>query len=126
MKTTDLRNYTISKATLRNEDLITSCIHFLWEINKETARGIWKENPNLLKALCDRECGIPSDWWETDEANFLLNETIYDAMDALPLMATILVVIPAMALCLAIGRKALNPKRGWGSGFPHLLQPLNA
>lgn len=81
--TTDLRNYTISKATLRNEDLITSCMHFLWENDKETARGIWKENPNLLKALCDRECGIATDWWETDEANFLLNETIYDAMDAL-------------------------------------------
>lgn len=73
----------ISKTTLRNEDLITACMHFLWEMDKETARGIWKENPNLLKALCDRECGIPTDWWETDEASFLLNETIYDAMASL-------------------------------------------
>ena len=83
MEKKDLRNVTISKATLRNEDLITACMHFLWEMDKDKARGIWKENPNLLKALCDRECGIPTEWWETDEANFLLNETIYDAMQDL-------------------------------------------
>lgn len=83
MKNLDLRNAIISNATLRNEDLIVTCMNFHWEMDKESARRLWKENPNLLKALCDKECGIPTNWWESDEASFLLNEDIYEAMDAL-------------------------------------------
>ncbi len=83
MRKNDLKDVTISNATLRNEDLIAKCIHFLFKVDKKSATKIWRENPNLLSALCDKECGISTDWWESDEATHLLHEDIFDAMDKL-------------------------------------------
>lgn len=83
MEKIDLRNVVVSSATLKVSDLIPLFIHFLWEMDKAKAREIWNTNPNLLQAMCDKSCGIPSDWWESDEAAFVLNEDIFEALASL-------------------------------------------
>lgn len=59
---------TVIHGTLRNEDIITACIHALFELDPERARTIWKRNPKMNEALCDRDAGIKNDWWESEDA----------------------------------------------------------
>lgn len=73
----------ISHGTLRTEDLIPKFMSFLFSESPDRARMLWQKYPNLLQALCDYNSGISSDWWETEEAVEILNEDIFDEMDAI-------------------------------------------
>lgn len=73
----------ISHGTMRAEDLIPKFMSHLFKENPAKAREIWKRYPNLLQALCDKEAGVPTDWWESEEASEILNNDIFDEMDAL-------------------------------------------
>lgn len=54
--------------THRNEDLIPTFMSEIFRNDPKKAREIWKSSPNLLQALCDKNAGIDSDWWDSEEA----------------------------------------------------------
>lgn len=71
---------TISRGTMRAEDLIPTFMSHLFKEDPQKARMIWKKYPNLLQALCDKQAGIESDWWESEEASNILNNDLFDEM----------------------------------------------
>ena len=71
----------ISSGTMRAEDLIPRFMSKLFKEKPELARSLWQKYPRLGEALCDKNAGIHSDWWESDEAQEILNNDIFDAMD---------------------------------------------
>ena len=70
----------ISHGTLRNEDLFPAFVRCLFTLDSGQCREFEKANPNLLQALCDKECGIPTDWWDSEEAAFVMEE-LSDLLD---------------------------------------------
>ena len=71
---------TVIHGTMRNEDLIPAFIHFIWLHDKELARYYWNDNAELLQALCDKNAGIETDYWSSDNADFSLGE-LFALMD---------------------------------------------
>lgn len=71
---------TVSRGTMRTEDLIPTFMSHLFKEDPKKARMIWKKYPNLLHALCDKQAGIESDWWESEEAYDILNNDLFDEM----------------------------------------------
>ena len=65
---------TVVRGTLRREDIFPAVIRCLFELDREQCREFEKANPDLLQALCDKECGIPTDWWDSEEASFVMEE----------------------------------------------------
>ena len=70
----------ISHGTMRTEDLIPTFMSHLFKEDPKKARMIWKQYPNLLQALCDKQAGIQSEWWDSDEAIEILNNDLFDIM----------------------------------------------
>lgn len=72
----------VSHATMRNEDLIPTFIEVLFALNREKARNVWKDNINLLTALCDKQCGKEGDeYWESDDATEVCF-SLFDLLDS--------------------------------------------
>lgn len=71
---------TVSHGTLRNIDLFSAFLHLWWELDPDACRSFKNDNPSLLQALCDQECGITNDWWESEEASWTLDE-LTDALN---------------------------------------------
>lgn len=65
---------TLIHGTLRNEDLIPAFKRLFFSLDKSRCRDFMNANDNLLKALCDLECHIENDWWESEEATFICDE----------------------------------------------------
>lgn len=72
----------ISHGTMNPKDLIPKFMSELFRSNPGKAREIWQQYPNLLQALCDEQAGVPTDWFESEEASEILNNDIFNAMDA--------------------------------------------
>lgn len=64
----------VSHGTLRNEDLFQAFLSLLFSLDPDGCREFKKDHPSLLRALCDKECSIDNDYWETSEAAFDLEE----------------------------------------------------
>ncbi len=72
----------ISHATMRNEDLIPTFLHYLFILNPDKAHQIWKSDAELLTALCDKNTGKEgAAYWETDAAGEVCNQ-LFDELDA--------------------------------------------
>ena len=71
---------TVIHATMRTEDLIPAFMAVLTDCNPAKAFELKENNPNLKSALHNKAAGIPDPWWESEEATFLLNEDLFDAM----------------------------------------------
>lgn len=71
---------TVIHATMRPEDLIPAFMAVLTDSNPAKAFELKESNPNLKSALHNKAAGIPDPWWESEEASFLLNEDLFDAM----------------------------------------------
>lgn len=71
----------ISHGTMNPEDLIPRFMSHLFRQDPKRARQIWKTYPNLLQALCDKNAGIKTDWWQSEEASQILNDDLFDEMD---------------------------------------------
>ena len=71
----------ISHGTMNPEDLIPRFMSHLFRQDPKRARQIWKTYPNLLQALCDKNAGIKTDWWQSEEASEILNNDLFDEMD---------------------------------------------
>lgn len=71
----------ISHGTHRNEDVLPRFMSALFKEDPEKAREIWNNNPNFLEALCDLNCGIQNNWWESEEAT-QISEELFDVMDS--------------------------------------------
>ena len=67
-------------ATMRPEDLIPAFMAVLTVCNPDKAFDLKERNPNLKNALHNAGAGLPDPWWESEEASFLLNEDLFDAM----------------------------------------------
>lgn len=72
----------ISHATMRNEDLIPTFLHYLFILNPDAAQKMWKEDAELLTALCDKNAGKEgAEYWETDAAGEVCNQ-LFDELNA--------------------------------------------
>ena len=72
---------TVIHGTHRPEHIIPVLMSLLFKLDKERAREIWQQEPELLEALCSEQAGIPSDYWQTDDCMFFLNEELFDIME---------------------------------------------
>ena len=70
----------ISHGTMNNKDVIPTIMSRLFKEDPNKAREIWKNNPELLQALCDKESGIDNPWWDSEDANYISNE-LFDVMN---------------------------------------------
>jgi len=70
----------ISHGTMRNEDVLPRIMSELFKEDPQKAREVWQKNPNFLEALCDKECGIQNQWWESEEASMMAEE-LFDVMN---------------------------------------------
>lgn len=70
----------ISHGTMRNEDVLPRLMSALFKEDPQRARQIWKENPEFLEALCDKQIGKNNPWWESEEANYIAEE-LFDVMN---------------------------------------------
>ena len=70
----------ISHGTMRNEDVIPRIVSTLFKEDPAKAREIWQNNPELLQALCDKECGIDNPWWDSEDATYI-SEELFDTMN---------------------------------------------
>ena len=70
----------LSHGSMRNEDLIPVFINCLFILNPEKAKELWRNNTNLLEALCDKNSGKEDiTYFETNEAQ----EICFDLFDCL-------------------------------------------
>ena len=69
-------------ATMRPEDLIPAFMAVLERLDPATAHNIKLNNPDLVEALCHLTEGKRTDWWDSEEATIILNENIWDALNA--------------------------------------------
>ena len=74
---------TVIHATLRPQDIIPAFMNVLTECDPAAAFRLRQENPALKGALHSAAAGIPDPWWESEEASMLLNEDLFDAMQAI-------------------------------------------
>lgn len=65
--------------THRNEDLIPVFMSEIFRNDPQKAREIWKSSPNLLQALCDKQAGVGTNWWNSEEATEICME-LQDAL----------------------------------------------
>lgn len=70
----------ISHGTMRNEDVLPRLMSTLFKEDPQKAREIWKNNPEFLQALCDKDCGVKNPWWESEDASFMAEE-LFDVMN---------------------------------------------
>ena len=70
----------IIDSALPNIDLFHAFLHLWQELDPDACRSFKKDNPDLLQALSDQECGIDNDWWESEEASSTLDE-LTDALN---------------------------------------------
>ena len=74
--------FSISRATMRNEDLIPVFLHYLFILDPDAAENLWQNNAELLTALCDKNAGVNgAAYWETDAAGEVCNQ-LFDELDA--------------------------------------------
>ena len=60
----------IIHGTHRNEDLIPVFMNVLFILNPEKAKELWRNNPELLEALCNKNAGIENDpFWQSENAS---------------------------------------------------------
>ena len=71
----------VSHGTMRNEDLFPIFLKLLFELDRKAYREFLKEHIDLARALCDKECGIPTDWWTSEEASCTMNEDLFSVME---------------------------------------------
>ena len=71
----------LSHGTMRAEDLIPKFMSILFKEDPAKAREIWQKYPNLLQALCDKNAGVPTNWWDSEEAIEILNNDLFDVMN---------------------------------------------
>ena len=70
----------ISHGTMRNEDVLPKLMSVLFKEDPARARKIWKDNPEFLEALCDKQVGKDNPWWESEDANYIAEE-LFDVMN---------------------------------------------
>lgn len=70
----------VSHGTMRNEDVLPRIMSALFKEDKAKAREIWRNNPEFLEALCDKDCGIDNPWWDSEEAASICEE-LFGVMD---------------------------------------------
>ena len=70
----------VSHGTMNPRDLIPTFVSKWFKEDPQAARAYWKANPNLNKALCDLNAGVPTDWFESEEAQYVLDD-LFDNLD---------------------------------------------
>ena len=73
---------TVIHGTMQTKDLINAFTHYLFEHDKELIRAYYKDNLELLEAICNDNAGIETDYWSSDNAAFTLDE-LFALMDML-------------------------------------------
>ena len=69
----------ISHGTMRMEDVLPIMYSTLFKENPRKARQIHNSCIGFLEAMCDKNCGIDNDWWDSEEAHFIY-EDLEDAL----------------------------------------------
>lgn len=65
---------TVIHGTMRPEDVIPALCKTLHSLDAKRYDEFLRSNQPLNKALCDTECGIKTDWWESEDALYIIDE----------------------------------------------------
>lgn len=74
---------TVSRATMRNQDICQSCIEALYSVDPDKVTELLEKEPMVAEALYDSIIDqSQNDFWETEEAFLFVAEDLFDIMDA--------------------------------------------
>lgn len=73
---------TIIHGTMRSQDLIPAFMKVVERNDSAKAEELYDEYPELKGAIEDEASGVDNEWFESEDADWLLNEVLFDLLDS--------------------------------------------
>jgi hypothetical protein len=74
--------FSVIHGTHRNEDLIPSFMEVINIFDPEKAKELKAKYPEMEKALKDLEENEDTNYFESEESDYILNEVLFDVLDS--------------------------------------------
>lgn len=75
---------TVSRATLRNDDIALACIEAIFSVDPDKVKEILENDLEAAQALFEKATwNAEHKYWETEDAFLFVSETLFDIMESL-------------------------------------------